>query len=80
MAGEEALSHAESFLLSLAPLALLHPDSRQGCPAGGRNLELVGEAQRGQERTLKSHSKLEIEILPNLSKNWPTSEGWGSKV
>lgn len=79
-ADEEPLPHAESFLLSPALYPHTPSPRLQGSPDGGRNLEVVGEAQRGKERTLKSHSKLEIEILPNLGENWPTSEGWGSKV
>lgn len=39
------------------------PFSLQGAPAGDRNLEAVGEAQRGQERALRSQSKLEMEEI-----------------
>lgn len=69
----------ESVSLSLAPLVPFI--QIPGSPSwGDGNLVVVGEAQRGQERTLKSHSKLEIGLFPNPDKDRPKCEGLGSKV
>lgn len=79
-----ALSHAESFLLSLPLLPNTpHPqDSIQtpGIPSWGGKSGGGGRDTERARKDLKAHSKLEIEMLPHLGKKQPTREGWGSKV
>lgn len=64
----------------VCPLPPWYSIQTQGAPGGDRNLEVVGEAQRGQEEASRSHSELEIEIFPDLSKERSKREGCGSKM